>query len=220
MVLGQPGGGGSRYPPSTSLIVCTAIQFTRWQYRDHHNGISEEAHIHNSFAHVPMIISRSKSMYYTLVSEMFQGWESSSFQPRWSYLAARSKVLLIARLAFNDCTSAYWRLVEHLMAVMTIWYILSVVENLLQSHPWSIFTTHIFMLFGFGMFIRTRTMWHYRVGSDLLWWHIAQHMKMAILAIGLTSSGDWCLNGEWPRLHISYISTPKLQTSLEAEYLR
>ena len=63
MVLGQPGGGGSRYPPSTSLIVCTAIQFTRWQYRDHHNGISEEAHIHNSFAHVPMIISRSKSMY-------------------------------------------------------------------------------------------------------------------------------------------------------------
>ena len=36
----------------------------------------------------------------------------------------------------------------------------------------------------------------------------------------LTSSGDCCLKGECPRLHISYISTPKLQMSLAAEYLR
>jgi len=48
-----------------------------------------------------------KSMYYTLVSEAFQGWESSV---EAIYLAARSKVPLIAWLAFNDRTSACWRL--------------------------------------------------------------------------------------------------------------
>jgi len=123
----------------------------------------------NSFVDVPMNIPKPNAGWVKHSKDGLQQVQVIFDHAEAIWLA---KAPLMARPAFSDCKSVYWKLVNHLMVVYTnqnTWL------NLLQPIPGAL----CWQRFTFGMFVRACTIlsWHHCVGSPGLqaWVHLMYH---------------------------------------------